>query len=118
MLIYISCRCWVFLWRARHRKNTLAGVDGKFDHTLFDYVKMSKKLICMVLNLWFSIYSTTCLIKTMKIQNPSILRMIVMNRNFKYYKVHFHNNNNPKPAYIRIRTLMLEKKIHFQYEPE
>ena len=54
MLIYVSWRCWVFLCRGRHGKNTLAGVDEKFEHTLFNFVQMSTKLICKVLTVWFS----------------------------------------------------------------
>ena len=56
MLIYVRWRCWVFLCRGRHGKNTLAGVDEKFEHTLFNFVQMSTKLICKVLTVWFSIY--------------------------------------------------------------
>ena len=56
MLIYVSWRCWVFLCRGRHGKNTLAGVNEKFEHTLFNFVQMSSKIICKVLTVQFSIY--------------------------------------------------------------
>ena len=46
------------------RKNTLAGVDEKFEHTLFNFVQMSTNLTCKVLTVWFSIY----IIKTLLYQ--------------------------------------------------
>ena len=55
MLIYVSWRCWVFLCRGRHGKNTLAGVEEKFEHTLFNFVQMSTKLICKVWTVVFNL---------------------------------------------------------------
>ena len=46
------------------RENTLAGLDEKFEHTLFNFVQMSTNLICKVLTVWFSIY----IIKTLLYQ--------------------------------------------------
>ena len=48
MFIYVSWRCWVFLYRGRYRKNTLDGVDEKFED-IFNFVQMSIELIFKVL---------------------------------------------------------------------
>ena len=55
MLIYVSWRCWVFLFRGRHGKNTLDGVGEKFEYTLFNFVQMKTKLIYKVVTVRFSI---------------------------------------------------------------
>ena len=53
MSIYVSWRCWVFLRRGRQGKHTFVGQYEKFEHTLFNFVKISTKLICKI---GFSIY--------------------------------------------------------------
>ena len=42
-----------YFYRVRHGKNTLAGVDEKFEHTLFTFVQMSTNMIRKVLTVWF-----------------------------------------------------------------